>query len=379
MTARRSRRPEERDQPPSKDARDDDGRQGQDHEGRPGAAVHVRVRRVFEGARLRRHRPRPPPLRRASPRPPPPRHDDRPAARRPCRNPRRQPQRRRRRPRRQRPRLRNLPTPAVPPISNCEPNMARTDALLLSDSLPRNSKALLNLLGMCSDEVQKLVQGSQFGFVYQPTMLGKDIALALENYLNEVPERAARPGIGRDPPDGARGVAARHVRRHGQPGKDHRSLQPFCRGDRGGQNSVCGEALTWSDIALDRRRLRARSAHRRLQRQDDRGAQGHHARSTTTTSTSSRSCGSGAAAATTRAGRRRCRSSTTSRRCRGPSRSAKCSSPRKCRRGTPIRWVRRSKAATRCRPRSSTCSSAGSSAARRAPTRRRSSLATCRA
>jgi hypothetical protein len=78
-------------------------------------------------------------------------------------------------------------TPAVPPVSNCEPNMARTDALLLSDSLPRNSKALLNLLGMCRDEVQKLVKTSQFGFVYQPTMLGKDIALALENYLNEVP------------------------------------------------------------------------------------------------------------------------------------------------------------------------------------------------
>jgi hypothetical protein len=86
--------------------------------------------------------------------------------------------------------------PAVPAISNCEPNMARTDALLLSDALPRNSKALLNLLSMCSDEVQKLVQGSQFGFVYQPTMLGKDIALALENYINEVP--AARRGQASD-------------------------------------------------------------------------------------------------------------------------------------------------------------------------------------
>jgi hypothetical protein len=79
------------------------------------------------------------------------------------------------------------PAPAMPAITNCEPNMARTDALLLSDALPRNSKALLNLLSMCSDEVQKLVQGSQFGFVYQPTMLGKDVALALENYVNEVP------------------------------------------------------------------------------------------------------------------------------------------------------------------------------------------------
>src|SRR5687768_4117579 len=70
--------------------------------------------------------------------------------------------------------------------------MARTDALLLSDSLPRNAKALLNLLTMCSDEVQKLVQGAQFGFVYQPTMLGKDIALALETHVNELPA-ARRP------------------------------------------------------------------------------------------------------------------------------------------------------------------------------------------
>ena len=86
--------------------------------------------------------------------------------------------------------------PSRPALDNCEPNMARTDALLLSDALPRNSKALLNLLTMCSDEVQKLVQGSQFGFVYQPTMLGKDIALALENYINEVP--AARRGQASD-------------------------------------------------------------------------------------------------------------------------------------------------------------------------------------
>jgi hypothetical protein len=79
------------------------------------------------------------------------------------------------------------PVQAGPAVTNCEPNMARTDALLLSDALPRNSKALLNLLSMCSDEVQKLVQTSQFGFVYQPTMLGKDIALALESFTNELP------------------------------------------------------------------------------------------------------------------------------------------------------------------------------------------------
>jgi hypothetical protein len=78
--------------------------------------------------------------------------------------------------------------PPVPSITNCEPNLARTDTLLLSDALPRNAGALLNLLGMCSAEVQKLVEGSQFGYVYQPTMLGKDIALALEAHINELPE-----------------------------------------------------------------------------------------------------------------------------------------------------------------------------------------------
>jgi hypothetical protein len=79
------------------------------------------------------------------------------------------------------------PAQPIPTITNCEPNMTRTDALLLSDALPRNSKMLLELLGMCSAEVQKLVQGAQYGFVYQPTMLGKDIALALENYVGELP------------------------------------------------------------------------------------------------------------------------------------------------------------------------------------------------
>jgi hypothetical protein len=81
---------------------------------------------------------------------------------------------------------------AVPPITSCEPNMTRSDMLLMSDALPKNSKALINLLDMCSDEVQKLVQGAQFGFVFQPTMLGKDIALALEAYMTELPD-ARRP------------------------------------------------------------------------------------------------------------------------------------------------------------------------------------------
>ena len=77
---------------------------------------------------------------------------------------------------------------AIEPITNCEPNMTRSDALLLSDALPKTTPALLNLLDMCGAEVQKLIEGRQFGFIYQPTMLGKDIALALEGHVTELPE-----------------------------------------------------------------------------------------------------------------------------------------------------------------------------------------------
>jgi hypothetical protein len=78
---------------------------------------------------------------------------------------------------------------AVPALGNCEPNVTRTDVLLLSDALPQDAKALLDLLSMCAAEVQKLIDSGQFGFVYQPTMLGKDIALALDDHVNELPDR----------------------------------------------------------------------------------------------------------------------------------------------------------------------------------------------
>ncbi len=81
---------------------------------------------------------------------------------------------------------------AMPTLTNCEPNVTRTDLLLLSDALPKDTKALFELLSMCSAEVQKLIDSGQFGFVYQPTILGKDIALALDEHVRELPERRRR-------------------------------------------------------------------------------------------------------------------------------------------------------------------------------------------
>lgn len=79
--------------------------------------------------------------------------------------------------------------PNIEKLTNCEPNMSRTDVLLLADALPTETQALLGLLHMCGEEVKTLIDTGQFGFVYQPTMLGKDISLALEAHLGDLSTR----------------------------------------------------------------------------------------------------------------------------------------------------------------------------------------------
>jgi hypothetical protein len=78
---------------------------------------------------------------------------------------------------------------AAPTLTSCAANVNRTDVLLLSEALPKDRAALLKLLAMCKGEVQTLIDSGRFGFVYQPTMLGKDIALALEATITTLPER----------------------------------------------------------------------------------------------------------------------------------------------------------------------------------------------
>jgi hypothetical protein len=80
----------------------------------------------------------------------------------------------------------NLP---VETMTNCTPNISRLDAVALGQRLPQVSAELLKLLSMCSKEVDTLIQDGQFGFVYQPTMLSKDIAMALESHVGELPNQ----------------------------------------------------------------------------------------------------------------------------------------------------------------------------------------------
>jgi hypothetical protein len=80
-------------------------------------------------------------------------------------------------------------------VTDCKPNMSRADALLLSDNLPRNSAGLIQLLGACSTEIETLIRDGQFGFIYQPTILSKDIAVALEDHHSELPDRQRAAAI----------------------------------------------------------------------------------------------------------------------------------------------------------------------------------------
>ena len=74
-------------------------------------------------------------------------------------------------------------------MTNCNPTMSRLDAVALGQTLPKVSSELLRLLALCSTEVDTLIKDGQFGFVYQPTMLSKDIAIALEDTTAELPNR----------------------------------------------------------------------------------------------------------------------------------------------------------------------------------------------
>lgn len=66
--------------------------------------------------------------------------------------------------------------------------MSRTDAELLASNLPSSAPELLKLLEQRTQEVHQAIQDGQFGYVYIPTMLSKDIALAIGDHVDQLPE-----------------------------------------------------------------------------------------------------------------------------------------------------------------------------------------------
>jgi hypothetical protein len=67
--------------------------------------------------------------------------------------------------------------------------MSRSDAAVLADNLPAGPGDLIKLLEQRTHEVDQAIQEGQFGYVYIPTMLSKDIALALDDHVKDLPEQ----------------------------------------------------------------------------------------------------------------------------------------------------------------------------------------------
>jgi hypothetical protein len=80
------------------------------------------------------------------------------------------------------------PDVAAPAIT-----MTQADATSLSQSLPNNTAELLKLLELRGQEVQSFINEGNFGMVYVPTMLAKEVALALQDHVNELPARQHTP------------------------------------------------------------------------------------------------------------------------------------------------------------------------------------------
>ena len=67
--------------------------------------------------------------------------------------------------------------------------MSRAEATQLSQELPNDATALIRLLDCRGQEVKSLIQDGNFGMVYVPSLLARDVALALVDHVNELPDQ----------------------------------------------------------------------------------------------------------------------------------------------------------------------------------------------
>jgi hypothetical protein len=71
--------------------------------------------------------------------------------------------------------------------------MSRAEAAQLSQELPNDAGALIKLLDCRGQEVKSLIQDGNFGMVYVPSLLARDVALALVDHVNELPDQKRIP------------------------------------------------------------------------------------------------------------------------------------------------------------------------------------------
>ncbi|MGE3510753.1 MAG: heavy metal-binding domain-containing protein, partial [Vicinamibacterales bacterium] len=78
---------------------------------------------------------------------------------------------------------------ALVPQTTSALTLSRNDAAQLVDNLPTSPEALLDLLEQRTKEVEQAITDGQFGYIYIPALLSKDIALALGDQVTQLPDR----------------------------------------------------------------------------------------------------------------------------------------------------------------------------------------------
>jgi hypothetical protein len=81
--------------------------------------------------------------------------------------------------------------PSAPTLSQTATSatMSRADAEILAENLPSSPAELVKLLEQRAGEVNQAIQDGQYGYVYIPTMLSKDIALAIDDHVSALPDQ----------------------------------------------------------------------------------------------------------------------------------------------------------------------------------------------
>ncbi len=72
-------------------------------------------------------------------------------------------------------------------------SLSRTEAEAIIQEMPNNSGELLKLLDIRANEIKTLVNDGNFGMVWVPTMLAKEVALALGDHARELPAQRQGP------------------------------------------------------------------------------------------------------------------------------------------------------------------------------------------
>jgi hypothetical protein len=78
--------------------------------------------------------------------------------------------------------------PSSVPQNTSAATLSRTDAAQLVDNLPSSPAELLKLLEQRTQEVQQAIADGQYGYVYIPALLSKDIALAMGDQIRQLPD-----------------------------------------------------------------------------------------------------------------------------------------------------------------------------------------------